>query len=114
MISKKLLIILVISVAVLITGIVVPSILIGSDNDSPSVTRLYADSLEGPWSTESSATTRWVEEITVVNGQKTIIIQEVNFMWEAPAGTLVFVGQKGEKGDTGPQGPAGESYIPVD
>jgi hypothetical protein len=48
MISKKLLITIIISIAVLITGIVVPSVLIGADNDSPSVTRLYSDSLEGP------------------------------------------------------------------
>ena len=107
MISKKLLLTIIISMVVLITGVAVPSVLIGTDSDSPSVTRLYADSLDGSWSSTSSATTRWVEDITVVNGQKTIVIQEVNFMQEAPAGTLVFIGQKGDKGNTGPQGPQG-------
>ena len=111
--SKKLLITIVITIAVLITGIAVPSVLIGTNNDSPSVTRLYADSLDGPWNSTSSATTRWVEDITVVNGQKTIVIQEVNFMQEAPTGTLVFVGQKGEKGNTGPQGPEGPEGPPI-
>ena len=110
--SKKLLIAIIISAVVLISSIIVPSILMGTSNDSPSVTRVYADDLEGPWSSTTSASTRWVQEVTVVNGQTTIVIQEVNFMWEAPTGTLVFVGQKGEKGNTGPQGPAGEDYNP--
>jgi len=105
--SKKLLITIIISSVILITGVLVPGIIIGTNNDSPAVTRLYANDLAGPWSATSSATTRWVEEITVVNGQTTIVIQEVNFMWEAPTGTFVFIGQKGEKGNTGPQGPQG-------
>jgi uncharacterized membrane protein len=58
MISKKLTIAVIISTVVLITGILVPGLLVATDNDSPSVTRLYADSLEGPWSTTSSPTTR--------------------------------------------------------
>jgi hypothetical protein len=60
----------------------------------------------------SSSTTRYVEEITVVDGQTTIVIQEADFMWEAPEGTLVFVGKKGAKGDTGPQGPQGVCPYP--
>ena len=114
--SKKLLIAIIISTVVLISSIIVPSILMGTNNDSPSVTRLYADNLAGPWSSTASASTRWVQEGTVVNGQATIVIQEVNFMWEAPAGTFVFTRQKGETGDTGlqgpqgPRGPAGVSY----
>ena len=111
MISKKLLVIIIISAVVLITGIAVPGVLVGTSSDSPAVTRLYADSLEGPWSSSSSSTTRYVEEITVVNGQTTIVIQEADFMWEAPSGTLVFTGQKGEKGDTGPQGEKGTAPI---
>ena len=105
--SKKLLIAIIISTVVLISSIIVPSILIGASNDSPSVTRLYANDLAGPWSSTASASTRWVQEGTVVNGQATIVIQEVNFMWEAPTGTLVFTGQKGETGNTGPEGPQG-------
>ena len=103
--SKKLLIAIIISAVVLISSIIVPSILMGTSNDSPSVTRVYADDLEGPWSSTTSASTRWVQKVTVVHGQTTIVIQEVSFMWEAPTGTLVFFG--GTKGNTGLQGPEG-------
>jgi hypothetical protein len=104
---KKLLIAIIVSTVVLISSIVIPSILMGANSDSPSVTRLYASELAGPWSSSVSATTRWVQESTTVNGQTIIVIQEVNFMWEAPTGTFVFTGQKGETGNTGPQGPTG-------
>ncbi len=108
MVSKKLSFVIIISTTVLLLSILIPSILYASDGDSPTVTRLYADSLEGPWSITSSPTTRWVEKITVVDGQKTIYINEVGFLWEAPEGTLVFfTGIKGETGDQGPQGPHG-------
>jgi len=63
--------------------------------------------MEGPWSFISSPTTRYIQEVTVSNGQTTIVINEVDFLWEAPSGTLVFTGHKGEKGDTGEQGPQG-------
>lgn len=103
---KKLLIAALISVAVLLICILTPA-LIGASNDQPAVTRLYSESLEGPWSNISSPTTRWVEDISVVNGQTTIVINEVHFIWEAPTGTLVFAGEKGQQGDTGLQGPQG-------
>jgi len=105
--KKKLLITIIILTVMALTSIVIPSILMGANSDSPSVTRLYASELAGPWSSSVSATTRWVQESTTVNGQTVIVIQEVNFMWEAPAGTFVFTGQKGETGPQGPQGPAG-------
>ncbi len=107
MLRKKILIIILITVVVATAGILVPTLMLSGSNDSPAVTRMYADSLEGPWSSTSTSTTRYVEEITVINGQTTIVIQEADFLWEAPTGTLVFVGQKGEKGDTGPQGEKG-------
>ena len=105
--SKKLLIAIILATIVCLIGILVPSLLIAANNDSPSVTRFYADDLAGPWSNTASTSTRWVQKVTVVNGQATIVIQEVNFMWEAPTGTLVFTGQKGETGNTGPEGPQG-------
>ena len=108
MLRKKLLIAILVSMLVITTGVLVPTVMISGENNSISVTRMYADSLEGPWSNTSSSTTRYIQEITVVDGQTTIVIQEADFMWEAPEGTFVFVGQKGEKGDTGPQGPQGE------
>jgi hypothetical protein len=115
MLRKKMLIIIIILIVAVTAGILIPVLMLSGSNDSPAVTRMYADSLEGPWSLTSSSATRYVEEITIINGQTTIVIQEANFLWEAPAGTFVFVGQKGEKGDTGPagpQGPQGETIRP--
>jgi hypothetical protein len=86
---------------------------IGSQDDSMYVTRMYGDTMEGPWSNTSSETTKYVLEITSFDGQTTVVIQEVYFLWESPENTLVFKGmkgekgEKGEKGDTGPQGPQG-------
>lgn len=110
---KKLLIAIIILTVVVISSIIVPSILMGANSDSPSITRLYASELAGPWSSSVSASTRWVQESTTVNGQTIIVIQEVNFVWEAPVGTFVFTGQKGETGNTGPAGPAGEDARPL-
>ena len=109
MLRKKILIITLITIVIAATGILVPTLMLSGSNDSPAVTRLYADSLEGPWTNTASATTRYIEEITVIDSQTTIVIQEADFMWEAPTGTFVFVGQKGAKGDTGPQGDPGAS-----
>jgi hypothetical protein len=105
MVSKKLSIIIILSTVILLLSILIPSLLFATDNDSPTATRLYADSLEGPWNSTPTPATRWVAKTTLVNGQKTIYVQEVSFMWEAPAGTLVFFA--GSSGDTGPQGPQG-------
>ena len=112
MLRKKLLIAILVSVVVITTGVLVPTVMLSGDSHSMSVTRMYSDSLEGPWSMTSSFSTRYVEEITVVDGQTTIVIQEADFMWEAPEGTLVFVGKKGAKGDTGPQDPR-EQIVPI-
>ncbi len=108
MVSKKLSIAIIISTTVILLSILIPSMIYATDGDSPTVTRLYSDSLEGPWSNTSTPDTRWVQKITVVDGQMTIYIDEVEFMWEAPQGTLVFfTGSKGDTGDKGPQGPSG-------
>jgi hypothetical protein len=75
------------------------------------VTRMYGDTVEGPWSNTSSETTKFVLEVTSIDSQTTVIINEVQFLWESPEGTLVFKGMKGvqgDKGDTGPRGPRGE------
>ncbi len=113
MVSKKTSIAIIISTVVLLLSILIPGMIFAAENDSPTVTRLYADSLEGPWSNTSSETTRWVQKITVVDGQKTIYIHEVDFLWESPEGTLVFfAGSKGETGDTGPKGPPGALMRP--
>jgi hypothetical protein len=111
MIRKKIAIAAILATVICVTGILVPTMLIAANSDSPSVTRLYASELAGPWGSSVSATTRWVQESTTVNGQTIIVIQEVNFMWEAPTGTFVFTGQKGEKGNTGPQGPTGPTGV---
>ena len=108
MLKKKILIFILISIVAVTTGILVPVFLLSGSSGTATVTRMYADSLEGPWSVTSSSTTRWIEEITVVDGQTTIVVQEADFLWEAPEGTFVFVGQKGEKGDQGPEGPEGD------
>ena len=108
MVNKKLSIAIILSTIVLLLSVMIPTMLYASDGDSPTVTRLYSDSLEGPWTNISTPETRWVQKITVVDGQMTIYIDEVEFMWEAPEGTLVFfTGIKGDTGDKGPQGPAG-------
>ena len=109
MVRKKIAIAIILATIVCLIGILVPSLLIAANNDSPSVTRFYADDLAGPWSNTASASTRWVQKNTVVNGQTIIVIQEVNFMWEAPTGTFVFFGvTKGETGLQGPQITQGE------
>ena len=110
MVNRKIAIVLIISTIVLLTGVLIPGLLIGANNDSPTATRLYADNLAGPWSATSSATTRYVQTITVVNGQTSIYIKEVYFMKEAPSGTNVFF--TGIKGETGPQGPQGPQGLP--
>ena len=107
MITKKAAISIIVAAAVLLTVILIPGLMIASNSDSPTVTRLYSESLEGPWSTTSSSASRWVEKITRVNDQTTIYIQEITFMWEAPTGTLVFF--TGIRGNTGDQGPRGEA-----
>jgi predicted KAP-like P-loop ATPase len=109
MVSKKASIAIIISTVILLLSIIIPGVIFATENDSPTVTRLYADDLEGPWSSTSTQSTRWVQKITVVDGQKTIYIHEVDFLWQSPQDTLVFfAGSKGETGDTGPQGPAGQ------
>jgi hypothetical protein len=113
MVSKKMAIVASIATTILLLSILIPSLLYATNNDSPSVTRLYADSLEGPWSNTSNENTRWVQKITVVDGQMTIHIQEVSFIWEAPEDTLLFYAhRKGETGPEGLKGPPGGLVIP--
>jgi len=108
MIRKKIAIAIILAAIVCCTGILVPSMLIAANSDSPIVTRLYADTLAGPWSNSASISTRWVQKGTMVNGQTIIVIQEVSFMREESNGNLVFfVGSKGENGVQGQQGPQG-------
>jgi hypothetical protein len=118
--KKRLKIILPIVIVVIVTTILLIPGVIESQSDSMYVTRMYGDTIEGPWSNTSSETTKFVLEITSFNGQTTIVIQEVQFLWESPEDTLVFKGMKGEKGekggkgDTGPQGPEGVCTIIID
>jgi len=108
--KKRLKIIISIATVVIVATILMIPGTIGSQGGSIYVTRMYGDTIEGPWNNTSSETTKYVLEVTFNNLQTTIIIQEVQFLWESPEGTLVFKGMKGEKGDkgdTGPQGPQG-------
>ncbi len=109
MIRKKLAIAIILATIICCTGILVPSMLVAANSDSPTITRLYADSLAGPWSSSASISTRWVQKGTMVNGQTIIVIQEVSFMREESTGALVFFG--GAKGDTGLQGPQGPDGV---
>ena len=109
MIRKKIAIAIILATVICVTGILVPTMLIAANNDSPTITRLYADSLAGPWSNAASITTKWVQKCTMVNGQSIIVIQEVSFMREESTGALVFFG--GAKGNVGPQGPQGPEGI---
>ena len=108
--KKRLKIILSVAAVVIMATILMLPGTIGSQSSSMYVTRMYGDTMEGPWSDTSSETTKYVLEITSNDSQTTIIIQEAQFLWGSPEGTLVFKGMKGdqgEKGDTGPQGPQG-------
>jgi hypothetical protein len=105
MIRKKIAIAIILVTIICVTGILVPTMLLAANSDSPIVTRLYASELAGPWSSTASITTRWVQKNTMVNGQTIIVIQEVSFMREEATGALVFFG--GTKGETGLQGPQG-------
>ncbi len=112
--KRKLIIILsTVAVVVLIIVLLIPGVLPGASDGTMSVTRMYGDTIEGPWSNTSSETTKYVLEISTSNGQTTVVINEVIFLWESPEGTLVFMGKKGSKGATGPrglQGPAAPIY----
>jgi hypothetical protein len=66
---------------------------------------MYSDNFTGPWLFESAKTTKYVQERTVYNGQTTIVIKEVQFLWEDPEGTLVFFDLAGGRGPQGLQGP---------
>jgi hypothetical protein len=102
--KKKLKIILpIIIVIVMATILMVPGA-IGSQDGSIYVTRMYGDTMEGPWSNTSSETSKYVLEISTFGGQTTIVINEITFLWESPEDTLVFKGKKGGNGDIGPEG----------
>ena len=50
MVRKKIAIAIILATIVCLISILVPSLLVAANNDSPSVTRFYADDLAGPWS----------------------------------------------------------------
>ena len=108
--KKRLTIIVSVATVFIVASILLVPGVIGSQSSSMYVSRMYGDTVEGPWSDTSAETTKYVLETTSIDSQTTIIIQEVTFLWESPEDTLVFKGMKGntgEKGDTGPQGAAG-------
>ena len=105
--KKRLKIILSVAAVVIMATILMLPGTIGSQSSSMYVTRMYGDTMEGPWSDTSSETTKYVLEITSTDSQTTIIIEEVLFMWESPEDTLVFKGLKGGKGDRGNTGTQG-------
>ena len=93
--KKRLKIMLSVTAVVIMAAILMLPGTIGSQSSSMYVTRMYGDTMEGPWSDTSSETTKYVLEITSNDSQTTIIIQEAQFLWESPESTLVFkVGNK--------------------
>ncbi len=98
-------------VALAVFLLMIPAALPGADSGTATVTRMYSENSEGPWSDTPYETTKYILEITSIDGITTIIIQEVIYLWEDPEGTLVFQGQKGSKGETGPKGEPGK--VPV-
>ena len=84
--------------------LIMPGALPAAEGGTTSITRMYGEAFEGPWSNTPTENTTYILEITTVDGITTIIIQEVSFMWEDPDGTFVFRGVKGSKGNTGPIG----------
>ncbi len=105
--KKKLKIITPIVIVVIMAIIIMIPGTIGSQDGSIYVTRMYGDTIEGPWSNTSSETSKYVLEISTFDGQTTIVINEITFLWESPEDTLVFKGKKGKQGETGPIGPTG-------
>ena len=95
MTKKKLSIILsTVAVVIITTVLLIPGVIIGTDDGSMSVIRMYSEDLDGPWDNTATETTRWVQEKTSYNGQTVIVIRPIgDFLWEAPEGTLVFVPQ---------------------
>ena len=79
---KRKLIIILSTVAVVVLSIVllIPGVLPGASDGTMSVTRMYGDTIEGPWSNTSSETTKYVLEISTSNGQTTIDINEFTFL----------------------------------
>ncbi len=112
--KKKLIIVLsTVTIAVLSIILLIPGVLPGASDGTVRVTRMYGDTIEGPWSNTSSETTKYVLEISTSDGQTTVVINEFTFLWESPVGTLVFHGKKGATGPRGSAGPRGptEPYI---
>jgi hypothetical protein len=59
---------------------------------------------------KTAETTKYVLEISAYNGQATIIMNEVTFLWENPEDTLVFQGKKGAQGPQGFRGPPSDCF----
>ncbi len=87
--------------------LIMPGALPADEGGTASVTRMYGENFEGPWSATPSENTKYILEISSTNGITAVIIQEVVFLWESPEGTFVFQGVKGSKGKTGPRGYTG-------
>ena len=105
--KKKLKIIFSITIVGIMAIILMIPGTIGSQDGSMYVTRMYGDTIEGPWTNISSETSKYILEISTFGGQTTIVINEITFLWESPEDTFVFKGKKGKQGETGPQGPQG-------
>ena len=71
---KKRLIIILSTVTVVALSIIllIPGVLPGASDGTVSVTRMYGETIEGPWSNTSSETTKYVLEISTSNGQTTV------------------------------------------
>ena len=93
MTKKKLAIILsTMAVVILTTVLLIPGVIIGANDGSMSVVRMYSENMDGPWDNIATETTKWVQEKTSYNGQTVIVIRPIgDFLWESPEGTLVFV-----------------------
>ena len=105
--KKKLKIIFSITIVGIMAIILMIPGTIGSQDGSMYVTRMYGDTIEGPWTNTSSETSKYILEISTFGGQTTIVINEITFLLESPEDTFVFKGKKGKQGETGPQGPQG-------
>ena len=94
-------------IIILTIFLLIPAALPGSSDGTTSITRMYGEVFEGPWSNTPTELTKYVLEITTTDGITIMVIQEVDFLWENPEGVFVFRGKKGEPGDQGPRGPSG-------
>ena len=84
-------------IIVLTIFLLIPAALPGDSNGTTSVTRMFGETIEGPWSDTPTEDTKLVLEITTTDGITIIVIQEVEFLWEEPEGVFVFRGKKASR-----------------